>query len=462
LIELEALTKYPLFEPGFDVHIFDRTGLRREKNFLDIENESPIFSERVSFMETTSSRNTIRVYNAYYFAPYTGEYQFILPTRNGDNTVLGSTQASCQNQLKIDDSCIAQKGVYGRNLSGKVLLKAGWHRFSLRFGTGEATCKVLFNDGQTIALNGTNLFRPINIDVIPAGVKLNKTIYEFYAPIEVALDIKSEKSVEIRYTIDGSIPNQHSNLYQGSLAVDRSLNLKTAAFKNGELLTGITHHQFKLVKLPEVGSMGSIDFNKWDGISRKYDTESDFKVWVSPLATLTKENNKQILLVRADQAYNPIVDVNVAKGGGVKPGFRLYDIKMRENALTVALWFKTIEKTGKIFGKDGYNAFGKSYKTLSCSINNGVIQANPNKLTGGLITNNGWQYLVLSADEHEMSLHLNGNLVASGAGTKEITTDVLDFFSTSAAAVDNVQLYNRLLDKNEVSRLYESQKNQHQ
>jgi len=101
-----------VMEPGFDLKIYDRTGKRRDPDFLDIEQATWLSSLKANRMETTSSRNTIRVYNAYYYAPVTGLYQFQLPKRVGDNVGLGGIQASCQNQLRIDQQIVVQRGVY--------------------------------------------------------------------------------------------------------------------------------------------------------------------------------------------------------------------------------------------------------------------------------------------------------------------------------------------------------------
>ena len=451
----EAVGSLPVLETGLDMQVFDRTGKRRDNDLLDIEDAKPFSSERVTVMETTSSRNSIRVYNGYFKAPITGSYHFYLPIRNGDNAGLGGTQATCQNQLRIDDECVVQHGVYGRNPAGTVTLKEGWHRISIRFGTGEAGCKVELPDGQTVDLNGNNLYRPSQVAVLPEGTVFKKALYELYTPIKVALSFTKDPQAEIRYTTDGKIPNLQSALYKGEIMVSKTLNLTTAAFKDGRATTAPASMDFRLVKIPEIGSLGQIDFNGWDGTSRKYSTVSNYKVWVAPSCILVKGLKGKGLEVQSLEANMPIVDVNVAKGGGTKPGFKLYDIKMRENALTVALWFKTDEKTAKLFGKDGYNAFGKSYKTISCSINNGTLQAMPNRLSGGKIELGVWQFVVLTANENQMALYLNGVVVASAAGTKDITTDALDFFTGHHAVASSVQLFDRLLDANEVKRLYD-------
>ena len=152
-----------------------------------------------------------------------------------------------------------------------------------------------------------------------------------------------------------------------------------------------------------------------------------------------------------------LVDVNVSRPA-IKAAFKLYDIKMRENALTIAIWFKTDEKSGKLFSKEGYTAFGKGYKTVSCEINNGTLRAGPTKLSGGKVATGQWQFVVLSINENESGLYLNGEQVAKGIGSKDIATDALDFFVGHPAIIDNFQLFDRLLQPEEVKRLYDSGK----
>ena len=73
---------------------------------------------------------------------------------------------------------------------------------------------------------------------------------------------------------------------------------------------------------------------------------------------------------------------------------------MKENALTVGLWFQSDTANGKLFGKDGYNAFGKSYKTVSCSLGNGQLRADPARVGGGKVDPGTWNHAVLTADEN--------------------------------------------------------------
>lgn len=457
----EALTNLPNLEKGVDMQVFDRTGKRRDPDFLDIDTSLPMYSERVNTMETTSSRNTIRVYNGYFFAPSTGSYQFQLPIRSGENSVLGSLQASCQNQLRIDDSIILQRGVYGRNLSGIALLKEGWHSISLRFGTGEASCKVLLPDGQTIDLKGKNLNRPSLVSVLTNGILSKKNWNEIYEPTRVKLIYNQDTEVTIYYTLDGSNPTNKSLLYKGEFIINESKKLRALAFKNNIAISAPISIDFKLVTIPKLGSLGLANFNNWDGKTVFYDTSSKYKIWISPFSQSVNGIVDKGLLLQPTQALiSQGVDVNVQRGTGTKPGFKLYDIQMRENALTVALWFKTDSLNGNLFGKEGYNAYGKAYRTFSCNIQNGKLVAMPNRLMGGKIALNEWQYVVLTGNENQMALYLNGELVASDIGSKDIATDALDFFTTNQAIVDNIQLFDRFLEANEVKKLYEQKNKQ--
>jgi hypothetical protein len=452
---MEPIANLPILEPGLDMQVFDRTGKRRDTDFLDIDGLTPILSERVNTMESTSSRNTIRTFSGYFYITTTGAYGFELPIRNGENAGLGATQASCQNQLKIGDLFVLQRGVYGRNLTGKINLKQGWHSISLRYGTGEATCKMNLPDGQTIDLNEKNIFRPAMVSVIPNNVLSQKNIYEMYASIHVKLSFPQDSLAEIRYTIDGTMPNKNASLYKRELSIEKTSKLLAVAFKNGQQVTVPVIRQFNLVSIPELRTLGSNNFTTWDGKSRNYPVNAKYKIWISPLSTITDGMHGKAIKMQSEESAMPIVDVNVSRAAGTKPGFKVYNIQMRENALTVAIWFKTNEANGKLFGKDGYNAFGKAYRTFSCSINNGKLQASPNHLSGGQLAMNEWQFVVLTANENKMELYLNGQKVASAEGTKDLTTDALDFFTGYHAAVDNLQMFDRLLDAEEVKKLYE-------
>lgn len=370
---LEPVQNIPALEPGFVAQSFDRTGKRRDADFLDIDATEPYKMSLCQKLESSESRNVVREFSGYFHAPMNGIYQFQATKRLGESAGLGAKQASCQNQIRVNNEIVVQHGVIGRNPDGKIGLKEGWYPVSIRFGSSETTVNAILPDGQTVELNGQTVFRQTNI---------------------------------------------------------------------------------KLKNNPNAGFRGQVTFDKWDGKTPDFPVNGDFQIWINPSGKLVNSPFGKALEMRpADSKLAAAVDVNVSRGNA-KPGFKLHHLKMRENAISIALWFKTDEKSGKLFGKDGYNAFGKGYKTVSCSIENGQLVASPNRLRGGKIEPGSWQFVVLTANETEMKLYLNGEKVATAAGTKEISTDALDFFMGHSALTSGLSFWDRALEESEVKSLY--------
>ena len=91
-------------------------------------------------------------------------------------------------------------------------------------------------------------------------------------------------------------------------------------------------------------------------------------------------------------------------------------------------------------------------------MDNGKIIAAPGHLIGGKAEANVWQYVVLTANENQVCLYLNGEKIASGPGTKDITTDALDFFTGHNVVLNSLQLFDRFIQPIEVKRLYDVEK----
>jgi Concanavalin A-like lectin/glucanases superfamily/Chitobiase/beta-hexosaminidase C-terminal domain len=452
---LSAITNTTLLEKGFDLQVYDRTGKRRDRDFMDIDGLEPFIHERSSVLEAASSKNSVRVYNGYYFASTTGIYQFQMPLRQGDNAGLGGTQASCQSLIKIDEAYVLQRGVYGRHLSGKVLLKEGWHKVSIRLGTGLAKCSVILPSGQVVAIDANNVYRAAQVDILPNGEAYHQKLYELYDSVQVKLAFKNATSNVLRYTLDGSVPNAQSSIYSNSITILKSCVLQVVAFNNSQPLTTVTKMIFQKVTVPTRGSLGVLRFDNWDGKNSYYSSGTSYKVWLDANASLTAGiKGKAISFAPTESAFKN-VDVNVSRGT-TKAACKLYDVNMKENALTVSIWFKTNDTNGKLFEKDGYNAFGKRYKTISCTINNGKYYALGNKLSGGQVEPNTWQHIVLASSEDGVVLYLNGKPIAKAAGTKDITTDALNFFTSMNVTIDQIQLFDRYLNVKEIERLFKN------
>lgn len=444
-----------LLEPGFDKSVYDRTAKRRDNDYLDVDGLVPIHSERTKIITISDSKNAAISYSGFFHAPVSGVYTFKLPGRTGDNGNLGSLQASCQNQIKMGDEYIVQRGVYGRNPSGQVGLKEGWHPISFRFGPGEAFAKVLMPDGQTIDLTGENIYRYSLVKIQCEGKFAKQSPFEIYHSTEVSLSLPEDSKSEIRYTLDGKLPNSGSTIYSNPFDISHSTRLTTLAFTNGHALTAPVVLDFQMVDIPKSGLLGELSFINWNGKTGTYPAAPYYQVWIAPNGEMEDgPHGKSLVMGTSNIKSTADVDINVSRGNN-KAGLKLHHIKMRENALTVAIWFKTNEKIGKLFGKDGYNAFGKGYKTFSCSMDNGRLLASPGHLAGGKLITGNWQYVVLTANEDQMSLFLNGEKVATGPGTKDLTTDALDFFVDQKATLANLRMYDRLLDSEEVKKLYD-------
>jgi len=372
---IEPIQNLPTLEPGFVSQSFDQTGKRRDADFLDIEGVKGYKMELSQSMESSESRNVVTEFSGYFYAPMKGIYQFQTTYRVGESAGLTAKQASCQNQVRVNNEIVVQHGVFGRNPSGLIGMKEGWYPISIRFGSSKTTVKAVLPDGQTIELNGKNIFRNTNV---------------------------------------------------------------------------------KLVNNPNANTLGEVTFEKWDGETPNYPVNAEFQIWINPSGKLVDSPFGKALEMHPNESkLAAAVDVNVSRGN-TKPGFKLHHLKMRENAISIAMWFKTDEISGKLFGKDGYNAFGKGYKTVSCSVEKGQFNASPNRLRGGKIEQGSWQFVVLTASEKEMCLYLNGEKVATAVGTKEITTDALDFFLNHTATVAKLKVFDRPLEENEVKNMFKN------
>lgn len=365
----------PELEPGFELSFYDKTDKRRDPGYLDVENEVPFRISRVNKLESSEGTNVIQVYNGYFYAPLTGIYSFDTPKRNGESGSLGTRQATCQNQLKIGNTVVVQRGVYGRNPVRQVLLEKGWYPISLRFGVSGTECTITYPDGQVQILNSKNVFR---------------------------------------YKVQVNMPVQHSSTVP----------------------------------------VGEVNLLQWNGKSGDFALKGKFMAWIGRGSKLVDtERGKALLSPGVAKGLSAAVDVNVSRGT-TNPGVKVYNLKLRENAISVCMWFKTDQTEGGLFGKTGYNAFGKGYRTVSCAIRSGSLIANPGSLIGSKVEPGTWHHVVLSASENSMNLYLDGQLVALGNGTTEISTDALDFCLDHPAVISDIQIYEYPLSGDEVKNIY--------
>jgi hypothetical protein len=200
--------------------------------------------------------------------------------------------------------------------------------------------------------------------------------------------------------------------------------------------------------------IGMIDFNQWNGKQGVLPLKAGFDAWIGYGASIGKgQHGTALSTPMNNKMFTTAVDVNVARDY-INPAVRVYNLKLNENAMTVALWFKSDELSGSLFGKTGYNAYGKGYNTVSCELNNGSLYANPGHLRSKKLEAGKWYHVVLSASEEQMALYVDGEQVATAPGSTKIATDALDFFLNHHAIVENIRIYNVALPKKDVETLY--------
>lgn len=206
-------------------------------------------------------------------------------------------------------------------------------------------------------------------------------------------------------------------------------------------------------KAAECKPLGIIDFKRWNERQGNFPLEAAFNVWIGYGAKSVEEaDGKALETPLNNQMFTAAVDVNVARDY-INPGFKVYNLKLNENALTISLWFKSEEKSGSLFGKTGYNAYGKGYRTVSCVLSNGALYANPGRMRSKPLTPGEWHHVVLSASEEQMALYVDGEQVATAPGSNQIATDAIDFFLNHHALAKDVRIYDVALSKEEVAKI---------
>lgn len=457
----EAKTPPSWLESGTILSSFDRTGKNHDPDYLDIEGQEPIHSEKSDAFITNLRPETVKVHSGWFLAPVTGIYEFDLPARRDENTQLGGLRSAYQNQLRIDGEVIVQRGVPGRMPLRKVELKAGWHPISLRFGASPSTGSVIYPDGQKLKLTSSLLSRPAVVDIHPQGDEGGRSLYEIYGPTPIEFTLPEERRGEIRFTRNGKIPTAEDTLYKEPLTLDASTVLTASAFVDGKAVTAPAIVTFNLVRTPQSALLGSVDFSQWDGKAMIISRATNCTVWIAPDSRSLpgRFGAKSLSVNRAAPDTNSnrqTLDVNVTHSAG-HSGFKMTGLRMKDSALSSGFWFKSDTAEGKLFGKEGRDAFGKAYKTVSLSLNHGKLHAEPAKIDGGTVKPGTWHHVAMTADEKSTVLYLDGEKVAEGSGCKTLTTDSFDFFSEHPSEVGKLSLFNRVLSPSDIKQWFLSE-----
>ena len=444
-------------EPGVVLSCYDRDGLSRSPDYLDIDALAPRRSERVTRLIDNVNAAQVLVDDAWFHAPQDGIYRFDLPVRRAQAVHLGDFRAAYQNQLRIDGEVVVQHGVAGRLPFGAVGLKAGWHALSLRLGSSPAEGGVTYPDGQRLPLTAGLLARDVTVAVHPVGQPEGRTRWEIFAPTQFVLGLPVDRVGELRYTLDGSVPTAQSQLFTAPFNVDATTEVTAVAFADGRVLTPPSRVRISRVDQPTAGLIAQADFTRWDGTPGITALDERCRVWIQPAARLAANaQGPRALAVspRIAGVDGPAnVDINLTRGLG-QVGFKLSGLRMRDPAFTVGVWFMSETADGRIFGKEGLTAFGKSYHTVSCVLEHGRLRADPGHLGGGQIKPGEWHHVVLAASPETVTLYLDGQPLGATPGAPGLTTDALDFFTDHPAAVAKAVIYNRELTPGEIARWF--------
>lgn len=445
-------------EPGVDLNYYDRDGLSRSPDYLDVDALTPRRSERAAQLNANVSPAQVLVHEGWFNAPQDGVYRFDLPSRRSQSAGLGEFRAAYQNQLRIGGEIIVQHGVAGRLPSGEINLAAGWHFVSLRLGSSPGAGTVTYPDGQSLALDGALLSRATQVAVHPAAKKEGRAAWEIFAPASFALSLPEGRDGEIRYTLDGREPTPASPLYNAPFAVTGDTEVKAAVFAGARAQTSTARVKITLVPLPAAALLARVDFTAADGNPAFTKASPACVLWIHPSAKPARTPAAGRAIAVNQRAPDGTglsgVDINLTRGTG-ETGFKLNGLHMRDADFTVGVWFRSETADGRLFGKEGLTPFGKSYHTISCSLVKGRLQAAPGHLGGGAVIKPGeWHHVVLTASPETLSLYLDGARVATGAGAPGLATDSLDFFTDHPATIARAAVYNRELEPEEITRWF--------
>ncbi|MEO0055977.1 MAG: hypothetical protein RLZZ50_1924, partial [Verrucomicrobiota bacterium] len=275
--------------------------------------------------------------------------------------------------------------------------------------------------------------------------------------------------VVLQRGVAGRLPDGRIGLKAGlhpiSLRLGSSVAALTVTYPDGQTLPVDAARLRRLSepKLPAnppfVDTLAAVDFAKWDGRTGITALESRCRVWVADFARSSDLDGRRALLAPPSAAIVGLtgVDINMTRGAGRVP-LKLHFLKMRDAAFTVGGWFRSDTADGLLFGKQGLTAFGKSYRTVSVRMQNGRLQADPGRLSGGTVSAGVWHHVVLSATPARLALYLDGRLVDEGPGADGLSTDALDFLADHPGGVASLFIENRELGAAEIARLHSAEK----
>lgn len=435
-----------------------RSGLRDANNYLDIDDADVFSVKEVTALKANKKPSMVYAYDAWLKAPVEGLYQFDLPLKSNSGYFMGRLRMVNQNQLRINDQVIVQHGVYGRNPVNKAYLEKGWHRISLRLGASGAQGRVTFPDNSVNDLESLLQIED-GVSILPDFTTEQLSSYEIYEKTKVKLALPQGRDALIRYRLDGKKPRSSDPIYKGPLTVDNDTVLTAAPFKDGQQLAKAKKVEFKKLNKPQYLRLIECDFSK----STEWLTKSDqsTSIWVNPQSKIVKEGDFYSLAGNQNnkKGASASVSTNVNLNSKSNDAFKLEGLDMKKPALTIALYFRAVageKASGTILSKQGYNAYGKGYKTINARLMSGKLRLDPGIIQSREKISNDWNVVFLTVSPEEFRIYLNNNLVAKDFGNTKMNTDSFDFFTKIPVNCRYVAVYNRILSERDLDALYKS------
>jgi hypothetical protein len=454
----------PALEPGLQFANYDRTGLTRSPSFFDTDNQTPYSTGVTDQLTGNSIPHRVVAYHAWFQAPVDGIYHVALPASKPERIHLGAFRSAYQNQVRIGSTVVAQRGVAGRLPHGSVGLRAGWHPLTVQLGSSSADIAIGYPDGQTVPLAAVGLMRPAMVR-LQAGNQAasSQPEVEILGPTQFTLIPPPHVVGEIHYTLDGSQPSLASPTARAPFQLATDASVRATVFSGQRPLTQPSRHSVKHVTSPARQLIADIDFARWDGSHGIVPLDQLCRTWIAPFAKRMTVNGRTV--IRAQPVIRETgpggVDINMTRGAGLTP-LKLHFINMREDTFTVGLWFLLDSPTGRLLGKQGLTAFGKSYRTIAADYANNRLTVNPGRLVVPDVRTGRWHHLVITVAPDQIHLFLDGTLRASARGVPGLTTDSLDFLPDTAGAIGRIAIFDRILDAPTINAWYDQSRTQFQ
>jgi hypothetical protein len=445
----DGSTDLPTMEPGLSLASYLREVPMTDPAFLDIDDLTPRRTELVTDLADNVRPGQVRVYEGWIHIPRAGVHTFTVPRRRDGHAGLNELRAAYQNQLRIDGEVVVQQGVPGRMPLGRISLGAGWHHLSLRLGSSPGKVVIGWPDGSTTDLVGSWWSRPRSVGIRPAGQTAQRTRYEIFGPTEVRLDLPDLAGAVIRATTDGTVPTATTPVAPATLTIDRDMVIAALAFQDGRPVTAPKAVTFVRTTLPKEGLMTAVGPDLWARLPAEaggvHDLPGGLQAIIPSGSTVV---DGALRLTWAETIGKPLVDINLAKGG--PKGLRLNGLRMPDHALTVALRVRTGD-SGRLFGREGINAYGKGIKTLGLRLDKGRVVAEPGRLRSTAPVAPGWRTFVMSIDDRQSVVWVDGQELLRGTGSSTLITDSLDLLAENSGDIGWARVYDRVLEPSEVA-----------